>query len=75
MQGQEIAYKLGMELVIPTKNFDYCVVEALCVSECHAKHMITSAIEESYEITRRNAKEDNSEETEGIVHKFGIQRI
>lgn len=69
MQCQEIAYSLGKRLDIPTVNVDLCIVEALCVSECPAKQILTSAIDENYESTKRYAKagsEANMAHDEGL---------
>lgn len=75
MQCQEMAYSVGMKLNIPTVNFDLCIVEALCVSECPAKIILVSAINESYEIAKRNAKSDTDnidEQTEGLIWNVTI---
>ncbi|XP_026727025.1 hydrocephalus-inducing protein-like isoform X2 [Trichoplusia ni] len=56
MQGQELAYALGKRLQLPTINMDLIIVEALCVSECEAKMILVSAIDENYEAMKRNTK-------------------
>lgn len=68
MQCQEMAYTLGKHLDIPTINVDTCIVEALCTSQCYAKVMMLAAMNEMYDLTRRNNTKENTddlEDTEG----------
>ncbi|CAK1550075.1 unnamed protein product [Leptosia nina] len=64
IQCQEIAYSTGKALKIPTINVDFCVVEALCISDCSAKTHILNAINEMFELTHRNNKGDDEKEHE-----------
>lgn len=67
MHSLEMAYMLGMNLGIPSMTFDYCIVQALCVSESPAQTLMVSAINESYDTARASARDDdfNDEQTEG----------
>ncbi|XP_038212242.1 hydrocephalus-inducing protein-like [Zerene cesonia] len=56
---QEIAYSTGKALGLPTINADVCVVEALRVSQCSAKTVLITAINEMYELTRKCNKESD----------------
>ncbi|KAM3964816.1 LOW QUALITY PROTEIN: hydrocephalus-inducing protein homolog [Aphomia sociella] len=64
IQCQEIAYTIGKRLVIPVINIDLCIVEALCVSNCPAKIILMSAINEMYQTSRRPTNKTDSDETE-----------
>ena len=64
-----MAYTIGKALSLPTINIDLCIVDALCVCDCPAKFVLTQAINEMYEISRKNIAKvdsDEKEEAEGI---------
>ncbi|CAH0726119.1 unnamed protein product, partial [Brenthis ino] len=61
VQCQEMAYTVGNALSIPTINIDLCIVEALCVCDCPAKTVLIQAINEMYELSRKNVKPDSDE--------------
>ncbi|KAL0894937.1 hypothetical protein ABMA27_013434 [Loxostege sticticalis] len=74
---QEIAYSLGKKLGIPTINIDFCIVEALCESNCAAKLILMSAINDMYQMTRKGGmrgdtdvnEEDSDEDEFEIIWK------
>ncbi|KAL4712872.1 hypothetical protein ACJJTC_011942, partial [Scirpophaga incertulas] len=65
---QELAYCVGKKLNIPTINFDFCIAEALSVSNCSAKIILTTTINEICKSSNRSgAKGDfisNEEESD-----------
>lgn len=64
MQCQEMAYTIGKALGLPTINVDSCFVEALCVCNCSAKYVLIQAINEMYEMSRKNVTKTDSQEEE-----------
>ncbi|KAJ0181982.1 hypothetical protein K1T71_002704 [Dendrolimus kikuchii] len=77
MQCQEMAYTLGKELDVPTVNIDLCIVEALCISECPARIILVSALNESYNMSRRHVRDDTEvgEENEEVYDETEIKEI
>lgn len=65
-----MAYSVGKTLGIPTVNVDLCIVEALCVSNTAAKIILTSAINEMYQMSRKTGtnrdSDTNEEDDEGL---------
>ncbi|XP_064076651.1 hydrocephalus-inducing protein-like [Vanessa tameamea] len=61
MQCQEIAYAMGKALGLPTINVDLCFIEALCFCNCSAKFVLIQAINEMYEISRKNVTKTDSD--------------
>ncbi|CAH2104285.1 unnamed protein product [Euphydryas editha] len=61
MQCQEMAYTIGKALRLPTINVDSCFVEALCVCNCSAKFVLVQAINEMYEMSRKNVTKTDSD--------------
>lgn len=76
VQCQEMAYTIGKALSLPTINIDLSIVEALCICDCPAKLVLTQAINEMYEISRKNMtkvdSDDREEEGEGMKLKNNI---
>nr|XP_021191308.2 hydrocephalus-inducing protein homolog [Helicoverpa armigera] len=60
MQCQEMAYTVGKHLDIPTINVDLCIVQALCETDTPAKDILVTAIQENYEIMKRNMRNDST---------------
>ncbi|XP_037301851.1 hydrocephalus-inducing protein-like [Manduca sexta] len=66
---QEIAYSIGKRIDLPTINVDLCIVEALCICDCPAKQILTSAIHETFEMSQKHAKGD-SDDNDGVSQGF-----
>lgn len=64
MQCQEMAYTVGKKLAIPTVNVDHCIVHALCETDIQAKELVVAAVEENYEMLKRNIKSDTATDAE-----------
>lgn len=66
MQCQEIAYSIGKKLRLPVINVDNCIVEALLGEfESASRDIVITAVNETYESTKRNMKADVDEHDEG----------
>lgn len=75
MQCQEMAYTIGKALGLPTINVDSCFVEALCVCNCSAKNVLIQAINEMYEMSRKNVTKTDSQEEEAEAEGIHIRII
>ncbi|CAH1644802.1 unnamed protein product [Spodoptera littoralis] len=64
MQCQEMAYTVGKKLAIPTINVDHCIVHALCETDIPAKELVVAAVEENYEMLKRNIRSDTVTDAE-----------
>ncbi|KAH9638664.1 hypothetical protein HF086_013936 [Spodoptera exigua] len=70
MQCQEMAYTVGKRLGIPTINVDYSIVQALCETDIPAKELVVAAVEENYEMLKRNTKSESDTGAEHCEDEF-----
>lgn len=62
-----MAHTLGKSLHLPTVSIDVCIVEALCSSDCPAKQLLVSTINEMYQLSKNSTNKDDeiNEDEEG----------